>query len=200
SKPGIDRPEHGPALVSALAQPLDVVEQPLDLRTREVGIEDEAGACAHETFPTAGTQLLAAIGGAPVLPHDRPVQRLAGGGVPHAHRLALVGYPDGHELALANFGVVQRLAGHGMCHLPYLVGIVLHPARLREVLREFPVGPADRLGLLVEHDAGRAGCALVYCQDHRGASLSPGDVNAHEVDELAPAMEKAAQRLAGGTV
>ncbi len=109
-QPSVDRPEHGAPLARALAQALHVVEQPLDLGRGEVGVEHEARALAHERLVTLRAQLLAALGRAAVLPHDRPVQRLSGRRVPHAHGLALVGDPDRHELARASFGVRERLA------------------------------------------------------------------------------------------
>ena len=43
----------------------------------EVGVEDEAGALAHQRLVAGGAQLLAALRRAPVLPDQRPVQRLA---------------------------------------------------------------------------------------------------------------------------
>ena len=58
----------------------------------------------------ASLQLVAAVGGAAVLPDERAVQRLAGLGVPDADGLALVGDADRRQLAAATPGVVERLA------------------------------------------------------------------------------------------
>src|SRR6202011_810442 len=66
-------------------------------------------------------------------------------------------------------GVPQRIAGCGLRHLPDLARVVLDPAGPREMLGELAVGPADRLCLLVEDEASRAGGALVDREDHRDA-------------------------------
>ena len=63
-------------------------------------------------------------------------------------------------------GVGERLARDRLRDLPDLARVVLDPAGLREVLGELAVGAADRLGPLVEHDAGRAGRSLVDREDH----------------------------------
>ena len=118
----------------ALAQALDVLEQPLDLGGGEVGVEHEARARAHQRLVPCGPQLLAARGRAAVLPDDRVVQRLPGGRVPDAHGLALVGDADRRELAPAHAGVGERLAGDRLRDLPDLSGVVLDPAGPGEVL------------------------------------------------------------------
>ena len=60
----------------------------------------------------------------------------------------------------------QRLVRHGARHLPDLVGVVLHPPRPREVLRELAICPGAQPRLLVEHQAGGAGRALVDRENH----------------------------------
>ena len=71
-EPGVDRAEDG------VAGGLDVAQQPLDLGRREVRVEDEAGALADELLVAGLAELVAARGGAPVLPDERVVDRLAG--------------------------------------------------------------------------------------------------------------------------
>ena len=170
AEPGVDRAERRPAGLRALAQTLDVLEQPLDLGGREVGVEHEPRARAHERLVPGGAQLIAARGRAAVLPHDRRVQRLARGRIPHAHGLALVGYADRPELPLAHPRVRERLARERVRRLPDLARVVLHPAGPREGLGELAVGGADRLGLLVEHEAPRARRPLVDREDHEPAA------------------------------
>ena len=165
-QPRVDRPEHRRAVVRPLAQAGDVLQQPGDLRGREVGVEDQAGALPDQRLVPGGAQLLAARGGAAVLPDDRVVQRLAGRRVPDADRLALVGDPDRGQLAGAHAGVVERLARDGLRDRPDLARVVLDPAGPGEVLGELALGAPDRLGTLVEHEAGGAGRALVDREDH----------------------------------
>ena len=137
------------------------------------GIEHQPRPLAHQRLVTLFAQLGAASRGPAVLPHDRAVKRLARLAVPDAHGLALVGDPDRLQFPRLDAGVVERLTRHRVRHLPDLGGIVLDPARAREVLLELPVAAPDQLRLLVEHEAGRAGRALVDCEDH-GGNLSGG--------------------------
>ena len=99
------------------------------------------------------------------------MQRLSARGVPHADRLALVGHAHGGKLARRHAGVGQRLAGHLAGDLPDLGGVVLHPAGTGEVLGDLAIAAADRLGLLVEYQARRAGRALVDRENHACAGL-----------------------------
>ncbi len=77
-EPRVDRAEHRAAVAGAFAQARDVLQQPGDLRGREVGVEHEAGSRAHERLVPLGAQPLAQRRGAAVLPDDRAMQRLAG--------------------------------------------------------------------------------------------------------------------------
>src|SRR5437588_11191772 len=94
------------------------------------------------------------------------MQGLAGARIPHAYGLALVGDPNRLKLAGLDTGVRERLASDRLGHLPDLLGVVLDPPRARKVLVEFAVGASDQLRLVVEHEAGRAGRALVDRKDH----------------------------------
>ena len=168
-QPRIDRAEHRPAVPGAFAEPVDVRQQPLDLGGAEVRIEHQAGALADERLVALLAQLGAPGGGAPVLPDDRAVQRLAGLGIPDEHRLPLAGETDGLQIARAQAGIVDRLAGDRVGHLPDLLRVVLDPARAGEVLGELAVAAPDRLAVGVEDEAGRAGRALVDREDHAGS-------------------------------
>ena len=92
-------------------------------------------------------QLVAARGGAAVLPDERAVQRLAGRRVPAQTVSRWLVIPTAVELARADAGVLERLAGDRARDVPDLRRVVLDPAGLREVLAELAVGAADQLGL-----------------------------------------------------
>ena len=82
------------AAARAIAEAVDVVEQPLDLRAREVGIDHEPRALADELLVALALELIAARGRAAVLPDDGVVERLAAALVPGDDGLALVGDAD----------------------------------------------------------------------------------------------------------
>ena len=197
-QPRVDRPEHGATVSRALAQAVDVIEQPLHLRRREVWVEHQPRALAHERFVSLLAQLRAARGGAAVLPDDRVVQRLAALRVPHADRLALVRDPERRQVARAHARVEQRLARDGRGHIPDLTRIVLDPARPRKVLGELAVGAADRLGALVEDEAQRSSRALVDREDHRRANPSRASF-ARDVPRRSPNGPRAAYTRAKST-
>src|SRR5690606_7159000 len=136
----------------------------------EVGVDGQPGALAHRPLQPCGAQLLAALGGAAVLPDQRPVQGLAGLRVPGDHGLALVGDADRVEPAALDAGVGERLAGDPPRHLPDLGRVVLDPAGAREVLLELRVGAPGEAAVGVEDEAGAAGRPLVDGEDH----FSPG--------------------------
>ena len=97
--PGVHVAEHQVARLGLLPGAVDVVEDPADLRPREVGGQRQPdlglvplGAAAQVT------ELLDDRVGAGVLPDDRVVHRLAGRPVPDQRGLALVGDPDGGDV------------------------------------------------------------------------------------------------------
>ena len=147
-------------------RPLDVLKQPLDLGTGEVGVDDQSGPLADQVLTTLLPELIAALGGAPVLPDEGAVDRLAGARVPGEDGLTLVGDPDRAQLRPLDSGVGDRGSCHPAGHLPDLRGIVLDPARTGEVLFELRVAAAGDPTLEVEDEAGRAGGALVDGEDH----------------------------------
>ena len=90
-------------------------------------------------------------GGAAVLPHDGPVQRLAAGAVEGDHGLALVGHADGGH-GVGGLGQPGAdLGQRGPDGVPDLSGVVLDPPGAGVVLGELAVGQVDHLGLLVDH-------------------------------------------------
>src|SRR5205814_123352 len=86
--------------------------------------------------------------GAAVLPDDGPAQGFAGPGIPHQRGLTLVGDTDRQEPGRLHPAAAEDLAHRGGDALPYLLRLVLDPARTGIVLGDLP----DRLG----HDAHAA--------------------------------------------
>ena len=138
-------------------------EEPLELRRREVGIDDEPRA--RGDLGGARRELGAALRGAPVLPDDRARDGLAGGAVPEDDRLALVGDADrgGGDARLRD-----RLARRFEGAVEDVHRVVLDPSRLREVLRDLAVAAAGDAAGGVEHERGRAGGAFVDREDVAG--------------------------------
>ena len=89
--PGVHVAEHQVAGLGLLARAVDVVEDPADLRPREVRRQRQADRRAEPVLTAVGGQLVDELVGARVLPDDRVHHRLAGVAVPHDRGLALVG-------------------------------------------------------------------------------------------------------------
>ena len=134
-----------------------LLEEPLHLRSREVGVEDEAGLLPDQGKVSGLDEFRASVGRAAVLPDQGAVQGRSGGSVPGDDGLALVGDPDGsgHPAGVgqASGHFAERVA-HGP---PDLVGIVLYPAGLGEVLGELPVGDVHHPGLVVDDQRAHPG-------------------------------------------
>ncbi|CAB4346744.1 unannotated protein [freshwater metagenome] len=167
SQPRINRAEDGGTSRDAGREAVNVGQQPFDLRRREIRVEHEAGALAHERLNPFAAKFVAALGRAAVLPDERAVERLAGRRVPNADRLTLVADPDCSQAARRDTCCLQRLKRHGAGNAPDLSSVVLNPAGLGKMLLKLAVGAAEQLHLGVEDEAGRAGRSLIDREDHR---------------------------------
>ena len=104
-QPGVDGAEGELAALGRGTRAARVVEQPGELGSGEVGVEDEPGALAKERLEAARLQHVARRRGAPVLPDDGVADRLAGRAVPDDRRLALVGDAERGDVGGAETGL-----------------------------------------------------------------------------------------------
>src|SRR5207253_496916 len=130
-EPGIDRAEGELAALGARARAGNLVEDPRDLGAAEIRIDHEPGLLLYERFGAVFFQLRASLRGAPVLPDDGVVDRLAALAVPEERGLALVGDADRHQILQGEVFFPQRLARHVALRPEQIQRIVLDPARLR---------------------------------------------------------------------
>src|SRR5207249_4998169 len=106
------------------------IEEPLDLRSGEVRVEEQSSPCAEERFQPLGSELLAERRRAPVLPDYRVGDR-ASVAVPDDRRLALVRDSNGGQVLRGCLCLLQRFLRSLQLRLPDLFRVVLDPARLR---------------------------------------------------------------------
>ena len=137
-------------------------QDPLELRGREVRVGHEPCSLANQL----ARQLSTAVGGAPVLPDDRVLQRAPRRPLPDDGRLPLIRDADRPQLARWDARLRERVTGRREQALRDLLGIVLDPARLREVLADLAIATADRPKLVVDDEARRACRPLVDGQQH----------------------------------
>src|SRR3954451_12906116 len=130
---------------------------------------------------TGVPQLVAAGGRAPVLPHDRVVQRRARAPRPRHDGLALVGDADGRDRFAQRRHQLREHVDHGR---PDLARIVFDPARSGEVLRELAVRPARRSSMVVDGEGPHSGRTRIDGDDHGHGSELYGSVEGMKVGML----------------
>src|SRR5262249_61811360 len=90
-EPRVDRAEGQVAALGADAGSRDLVEEPADLRAREVRVEDQPGLRPHQALQAVGPEPVAQGRCPPALPDDRAMNRPARRPLPYDGGLALVG-------------------------------------------------------------------------------------------------------------
>ena len=140
---------------------IDVIEQPGDLAGGKIRVEDQPGLGGYRGFMTAVAECLAKIGGAPVLPDNGIVDRLAGGAVPDNRGLTLIGDADAGDIAGRKPRLRHRRADGGNDGLPDFFRVVLDPAGRWKYLPEFLLGDGERLQCRIEHDRARRSRTLI---------------------------------------
>ena len=140
----------------------DVVQDPLDLSGREIGVRHKAGVFPDIVCHAGGLEQLVHKGrGAAALPDDGIIHRASSALVPQDGGLALVGDADARNV----LGVYAAL-GDDLVHYAVLAGpdlhrVVLHPALMGVDLLKFPLMDADDVLLVVKQDRPAAGSALI---------------------------------------
>ena len=124
----------------------------------------------------AGTQLVAIFTRPAALPDDGMVHRLTGGLVPDDGCLALVRDADGGDVLRRRADLVHGRQRHAELGRPDLVGVMLDPAGLGEILGELLLRDAAHLAPGVKKDAAVGRGARVQRHDifllcHRGFSF-----------------------------
>jgi hypothetical protein len=173
-EPRIDRAEDEPALPRGLARAVDVLEDPVHLRAAEIGVEHEPRLRRDRGFEPLRSQCIARGSGAPVLPHDRVADRLAGDAVPDERRFALVRNADRRDVRRPQARARHRFGRDCELRGPDLVRVVLDPSGLREDLLELLLGNRDDAAAAIEDDRARARRSLVERED-AGQANPPDD-------------------------
>ena len=159
-EPRVDRPE-----CESVALLLGSLENPLELRCREVRVGHQACAATNEV----SWKLPTTLGRSAILPDDCRVHGTPAALVPEERRLALVRDPDCHESSRADTRAGEGLLGCREDALPDLVRVVLDPSCPREVLVDFAIAATEDAQLLVHDERCRTRCSLVDRQDHGGS-------------------------------
>ena len=167
-QPAVGVAEDRVALVGRRTDPVDVVEDPLDLAAGEVGRRRQARLLPNGVAVTVALEGAGDAVGAGVLPDDGVVVRPAGVPVPHDGGLALVGDAQGGEVGGLQGRLVQRALHDRGRALPDLDRVVLDPARLRQDLLVLELVLGHLVAVVVEDHETGARRALVDRSDEVG--------------------------------
>ena len=160
-EPGIDGAEEN--LASGRAGPASrhLVQDPLHLRAAEISVCYQTGLLFDDCVKTFSLQLVAAPGGAPALPDDGVVDRLAARLLPQDRCLTLVGDSQRRNFVDLDPGVEHRLLRGLQLAPPDFLGIVLNPSRPRIDLAKISARLARDPSSMIEEKCLGAGRALI---------------------------------------
>lgn len=172
-EPGLHGAEEQFSPLGPFAGAGDMIQYPLELSGRKIGVDDEAGLLPEFLRQAPGFQLVAVFAGAAALPDDGVADGLPGLLVPDDGGLPLVGDADGGDVLGSGADFVHGREGHAQLGGPDLIGVVLHPAGSRVILGKFLLRDAADLTRFVEQDTAVRGGSGVQRHDVRHRLFSP---------------------------
>ena len=160
-QPAVNRAEEQLALLRFCARPFDMVENPFDLGAGKIRVNQKTRFFLELIHETLAFQILAYLGCLPRLPYDGVIHRAACRLVPHHGCLALICDADCRYVACDELCLFQSFLHHLHHRAPNFLGVVLHPARLGEMLRELLLRHAHDMRVVIEDDCPVAGSPRV---------------------------------------
>ena len=134
-EPGVDGAQTEVVLRRQLPGARHVLQNPLELGPRKVGVQHQAGFLPYCIGQALRFQLLTARCRAAALPDNGVTERLAGRALPGNSSLPLIGDPKRYNLYGRNTGLFKQRLDRITLSIPNSVGVVFHPACLRVYLR-----------------------------------------------------------------
>ncbi len=167
-QPRLHRAEQQLSGLRLLSGALHIVQDPFDLRRREIGVDDKPRLFPEFIRQSLLLQAVCILRCAAALPHDGIVDRSSRFLIPYHHRLPLVRDPDRRNIRRRGIDVRHRLSRHLVLCRPDLIRVMLHPSRFRKILRKLLLRHAAHIPLFVKQDAAVAGgpriqCHYVFC-------------------------------------
>ena len=160
-EPGIDRAEGEFAPVGLFAGARNMIQQPANLASGKVRIDDKSGFVFDQFSLASFFQAFAEISRAPILPNDCVVNGRAGFAVPDNRGFSLVGDPESGHIFGGEFGFGEYIASNFQLRRPDFARVVLNPAGLGKDLLKFFLSHGMDLTALVEEDGTGTGCPLI---------------------------------------
>ena len=136
-EPRIHGAEQQVARLRCFTRAFNVIQDPSDLARRKIGIGNKARARTdlfHDGLVLL--QLIDRFRCSATLPYDRIVNRLTRMAIPHDGCLALIGNADAIDILRTQPLRNEQFGEHFELARKDVFGIMLHPTRMREYLRE----------------------------------------------------------------
>lgn len=151
NQPRINRAGQQLAVFCPLPGPGNIVQDPGPFRRSRVRVVQQAS----DFLVACGVALVVGTG---VLPHDRVVNRLTSGFLPHHRRFTLIGHPERRDVFLCDVMAGHRLTCGPARVPPDFHRIVLDPALARHDLLVLVLSVGDNLAFYGGQDkTGRRG-------------------------------------------
>ena len=152
-EPTVDGAKREFASICPCAHPRHVVQQPLQLGARKVGVEHQAGLALDHRRAALRTQAITLRGGSAVLPDDRMGHGLARLAIPQHGGFTLVGDANAHNLCRADGRRLEHSARDRQLCVPDLRCVVLDPARAWKDLAKLLLRDSRTVAGVVEQNS-----------------------------------------------
>ena len=148
--PAVDSTEQQLACFRTLACMRHVFQNPVQLGTGEIRIQNQACFFAEHIGVTTDFQQITIFRGTTALPDNRLADGTTGVLIPDYGSFALVRNTDTGNISRSNIQLAHCLVHQAYLGSPDFLGIVLHPACLRIILRKLLLRYAADFSLLVK--------------------------------------------------
>ncbi len=163
--PAVDSTKQQLACFRPLACTRYVFQNPVQLGTGEISIQNQACLFTEHIGIATDFQQITVFRGTTALPDNRLADRTTGVLVPNYGSFALVRNTDAGNISRSNIQLAHCLVHQAYLGSPDFLGIVLHPACLRIILRKLLLCYAADLSLLVKQNTTAAGSSQIQCHD-----------------------------------
>ena len=164
-QPGIHGAEEQVAPLCLFPGTFHIVENPLNLAGREVGIGNQTRDGTDVIAMTILHHTVDDVCGTAALPDDGIVNGTAGALIPNHGGFTLVGDADAGDFGGFDTGLGNDLHHHRELGGVDLLRVVLHPALTGIELGEFFLGDAYDILRVIEQNGAGTGSALIQCKN-----------------------------------
>ena len=148
--PAVNSTEQQLACFRTLACMRYVFQNPVQLGTGEISIQNQACLFTEHISIATDFQQITVFCGTTALPDNRLADRTTGVLVPHYGSFALIRNTDAGNISRSNIQLAHCLVHQAYLGSPDFLGIVLHPACLRIILRKLLLCYAADFSMLVK--------------------------------------------------